>query len=79
MLIKIFADLVIGKPSKEESGPGREMNKWMVGAALRMWKRAYSTGHFVFLCIPVTFKVKLFAAFDHFLFQKITGYLRLFQ
>lgn len=48
----------------------------MVDAARRIWKREYFTGHFVFLCIPVTFKVKLFAAFDHFLFQKITGYLR---
>lgn len=67
------------KCSEEESRPVREMSKWMLDAALRIWKKAYSTGHFLFLCIPVTFKVKLFAAFNHFLFQKIKDFLRLFQ
>lgn len=76
MLIKILADLARGKRSKEASGHVKEMSKEMMSAALRTWKRACSTGHFVFLCIPVTFKVKLSAAFDHFLFKKIAGYPR---
>jgi len=45
----------------------------MVDSALRIWKRACYTGHFAFLYIPVSFKVKLFAEFDHFLFQKDNG------
>lgn len=76
MLIKTFTDLATGKPSKEESGHMKEMSKQIMSAALRIWKRAYSTGHFVFFCIPATFKVKLSAAFDHLLFKKIAGYLR---